>query len=82
MGGEESGLDAARRSRAALTASRSRSAASGGRPAGHFAMADHLDPAAFLQGFHDTAAEADPAYFLDFAAGNRLTVSDQRQGFQ
>ena len=53
-----------------------------GRLAGYVAVPHHPDPFAFLQRADDAGAHRDTPHFLDVAAGDRLAVGDQRQGFQ
>ena len=52
------------------------------RPAGRFAIADRLDPAAILELLDDRARDRDAANVLDVAARHRLAVGDDRQRFE
>ena len=52
------------------------------RSAGHVAVADHADPLPLFQGADDVAVHGHAAHLLDLAAGDRLSIGDQGQGFQ
>src|SRR5690606_16550054 len=52
------------------------------RLAGNIAVADHPDPVAFLERLDDVAVDRDAADLFDLAAGDRLSVGDQRQRLQ
>ena len=52
------------------------------RPSGNVAVADGLDPATLFQGLDDVRVDRHAADILDVAAGDRLAVGDDRQGFQ
>ncbi len=52
------------------------------RAARHVAMADDLDPVAFVQGLDDAAADRDAPDVLDFGARDRLAVRDDRERLQ
>ncbi len=49
------------------------------RLAGHVAMTDDADPVAFVKGLDDVRIHGDAADLFDFAAGDRLSIGDERQ---
>src|SRR5690606_33130319 len=52
------------------------------RLAGNVAVPHHADPVALLERLDDVAVDRDAADLFDLAAGDRLTVGDQRQRLQ
>ncbi len=52
------------------------------RPARYIAMANRLDPIAFLQRAQNVGAQGNAPNLFDFAACDRLAISNDRQRFE
>ena len=48
----------------------------------HIAITNNAHPVAFNQGFHHLRTDHHPTHIFNIATGNRLTVGNQRQGFE